>query len=163
MREERGREIDFPSACLDFDDAPDDEVADLGGVARAEGGYGEEFVGAGEGAGEGGDDLVGGGVDGGGGGGVGAVPAHPLRVCGYGLAGRDYGFVGMPGALGRAREVFGVGGGGGAELGGWRRGSSGLGCGYCERHWRGELAMWMIKALSNQFGSSKCLNGANRI
>lgn len=43
---------------MHFDDAADDEVADFGDVARAQGGDGEELVGAGEGAGEGGADRV---------------------------------------------------------------------------------------------------------
>lgn len=89
MREKRGSEIDFPAPGLDVRDAADDEVADFGGVPRAQGRDGEEFVGAGEGAGEGGED--GGVVIGGGGGGVGAVAAHPLRVRGDEFAGGDYG------------------------------------------------------------------------
>lgn len=68
VREERGGEIDFPALGLDFDDAADDEVADFGGVARAQGADGEELVGFLEGACYGGED-------GGGGGGVGAVAA----------------------------------------------------------------------------------------
>ena len=91
MREQRGREIDFPTFCLHFDDPADHQVADFRGVAGAQGGDGEEFVGAGEGSREGGEDggggaCVGGGVR------VGAVAAHPLRVRGDELAGGDYGF-----------------------------------------------------------------------
>ena len=47
---------------MHFDDAADDQVADLGRVARAEWADGEEFVGFEEGAGDGGEDLGGGGV-----------------------------------------------------------------------------------------------------
>lgn len=57
MREQWGGEVDFPALRLDFDDAADDEVADFGRVARAEGADGEEFVGFEEGAGDGGEDL----------------------------------------------------------------------------------------------------------
>lgn len=65
----RGGDVDAPALGLDFDDAADDEVADLRGVAGAEGPDGEELVGFGEGAGEGGGD------GGGAGGDVGAVAA----------------------------------------------------------------------------------------
>lgn len=65
--EERSGEVDFPAFGLYFDDAADDEVADFGCVAGAEGADGEEFVGFLEGAGEGGENY---GV---GWGGVGAV------------------------------------------------------------------------------------------
>jgi hypothetical protein len=56
---EEGRsDVDAPALGLDLDDASDDEVADLGGVARAEGGDGEEAVGldgeAGDGRADGG-------------------------------------------------------------------------------------------------------------
>ena len=57
MCEERGAEIDFPSLCLYFDDSADYEVADFGGIACAEGGDGEEFVGFLEGAADGGEDC----------------------------------------------------------------------------------------------------------
>lgn len=62
MREQGGGEVDFPALGLHLDDAADDEVADLRGVARAEGADGEEFVGFEEGAGDGGEDLRGRGV-----------------------------------------------------------------------------------------------------
>lgn len=62
MREQRGGEVDFPALRLHLDDAADDEVADFGRVARAEGTDGEEFVGFEEGAGDGGEDLGGRGV-----------------------------------------------------------------------------------------------------
>ena len=52
--EQRGGEVDFPALGVDFDDAADDEVADFGGVARAEGVDGEEFVGDVDGSREGG-------------------------------------------------------------------------------------------------------------
>ena len=74
MSEQRGGEIDFPAFGLDFDDAADDEVADFGGVAGAEGGDGEEFVGFEEGAGDGGEDC------GGGGGGVSAMTSVRGKV-----------------------------------------------------------------------------------
>ncbi len=60
MGEQGGGEVDFPALGLDLDDAADDEVADFGGVARAEGADGEEFVGFEEGAGDGGEDCGGG-------------------------------------------------------------------------------------------------------
>ena len=53
MCEKRGRDVDFPAILLDLDDAADDEVADLGRIAGAEGKDGEEFVGFEDGAGEG--------------------------------------------------------------------------------------------------------------
>lgn len=56
MGEERGADVDFPTARFDVDDAAEDEVADLGRVARAERLDGEELVGAEEGAGQGGED-----------------------------------------------------------------------------------------------------------
>ena len=62
MGQQWGREVDFPALRLHFDDAADDQVADLGRVARAEGADGEELVGFEEGAGDGGEDLGGGGV-----------------------------------------------------------------------------------------------------
>ncbi len=66
MCEQGGGEIDFPALGLDLDDAADDQVANFGRVARAEGADGEEFVGFEEGAGDGGEDrrvgLRGGGV-----------------------------------------------------------------------------------------------------
>lgn len=62
MGQQRGGEVDFPALGLDFDDAADDQVADFGGVARAEGADGEEFIGLEEGAGDGGEDAGGGGV-----------------------------------------------------------------------------------------------------
>ena len=52
-----GGDVDAPALGLDFDDAADDEVADLGSVAGAEGTDGEELVGFGEGTGEGGGDV----------------------------------------------------------------------------------------------------------
>lgn len=52
----RGGDVDAPAAGLDLGDAADDEVAYLGGVAGAEGADGEELVGPGEGAGQGGYD-----------------------------------------------------------------------------------------------------------
>lgn len=58
---------------MHLDDAADDEVANFGGVACAEGADGEEFVGFEEGAGDGGEDLGGCGV------GVGSV-ASVVRV-----------------------------------------------------------------------------------
>ena len=72
MGEQRGGEVDLPALGLHFDDAADDEVADFGRVARAEGTDGEELVGFEEGAGDGGEDCCG---VGGGGGGVGSVAA----------------------------------------------------------------------------------------
>ena len=69
MSEQWGRQIDFPPFSLHFHNAADDQVAYLGRVARAEGTDGEEFVGFEEGAGDGGDDLEGGGA------GVGPVAA----------------------------------------------------------------------------------------
>lgn len=57
MCEQWGGEVDFPALRLHFDDAADDEVADLGRVARTEGADGEEFVGFEEGAGDGGEDC----------------------------------------------------------------------------------------------------------
>ena len=48
---------------MDFDDSADYEVSYLRGVARPEGSYGEELVGAGECAGEGGSDVCAGGGD----------------------------------------------------------------------------------------------------
>jgi hypothetical protein len=80
-----GRDVDGPLLGLHGDNAADDEVADLGGVARAQGLDGEQLVGLVQVAGDGGDD--GGGV----GGDVSAVAAHPLRVRRNGLAGRDDG------------------------------------------------------------------------
>ena len=56
MGEQGGGEVDFPALGLDLDDAADDEVADFGGVARAEGADGEELVGFQKGAGDGGED-----------------------------------------------------------------------------------------------------------
>lgn len=73
MGEQRGGQIDFPALRLHLDDAADDQVADFGRVARAEGADGEEFVGFEEGAGDGGEDC--GLSGGGGGGGVGSVAA----------------------------------------------------------------------------------------
>lgn len=67
-----GGDVDAPALGLDLDDAADDEVANLGVVARAEGTHGEELVCAGEGACEGGGD--GGGVEGD----VGAVTAGKM-------------------------------------------------------------------------------------
>jgi hypothetical protein len=56
--EERRADVDAPALGLDLDDASDDEVADLGGVAGAEWGDGEETVGldgeAGDGRADGG-------------------------------------------------------------------------------------------------------------
>ena len=69
MSEQWRRQVDFPPLSLHFDDPANDEVADFGRVARAEGTDGEEFVGFEEGAGDGGDDLEGGGA------GVGSVAA----------------------------------------------------------------------------------------
>ena len=57
VSEERSGEVDFPAFGLDLDDAADDEIANLRRVARAEGPYGEEFVGFDEGAGDRGKDL----------------------------------------------------------------------------------------------------------
>jgi len=65
--EEGRRYVDAPAPGLHFCYAADDEIADFGGVARAEGQDGEEFVGFVDGAGDGGEDC------GGLGGGVGAV------------------------------------------------------------------------------------------
>ena len=45
MCEKRRRDVDFPAILLDLDDATDDEVADLGRIAGAEGKDGEELVG----------------------------------------------------------------------------------------------------------------------
>ena len=61
---------------MHFDDAADDQVADLGRIARAEWADGQELVGFEEGAGDGGEDLGGGGV------GVGSVAAvgHQLGL-----------------------------------------------------------------------------------
>ncbi|GKT90567.1 glutamate-cysteine ligase modifier subunit [Colletotrichum tofieldiae] len=53
----RGADVDAPALRLDLDDAADDQVADLGGVAGAEGADGEELVGAGYGAGDGGNNF----------------------------------------------------------------------------------------------------------
>ena len=116
MGEQRGGEVDFPALRLHLDDAADDKVADFRGVARAEGADGEEFVGFEEGAGDGGEDLGGGGVRvgsvaAGGGGLAGSLKSdkvcqrgqareegreygipHPLWIIGYSFAGRDYGF-----------------------------------------------------------------------
>ena len=63
MGEERGGDVDAPALGLHFDDAPDEQVADFGHVARAEGEDGEELVGFLEGPGDGGVDC--GGVRGG--------------------------------------------------------------------------------------------------
>ena len=87
MRQQGGAEVNFPALGLHLDDAADDQVADFGGVAGAQGPDGEELVCFLEGAGDGGEDGLGGR---GGGGGVGAVAAHPFWVCGYGFAGGDY-------------------------------------------------------------------------
>ena len=66
MREQGGGEVDLPALRLHLDAAADDQGAFFGGVARAQGADGEEFVGFEEGAGDGGDDcgvrLRGGGV-----------------------------------------------------------------------------------------------------
>lgn len=62
MGQQRGGQVDFPALRLHLDDAADDEVADFGRVARAEGADGEEFVGLEQGAGDGGEDLGGRGV-----------------------------------------------------------------------------------------------------
>lgn len=80
MGEQWGREIDLPTLRLHLDDPADDQVADFGRVARAEGADGEEFVGFEEGAGDGGEDLGGGGV------GVGSVAAvgSQRNLCGVG-------------------------------------------------------------------------------
>jgi hypothetical protein len=51
--EKRGRDVDFPAILLDFDDAADDEVANLGRIASAEGKDGEELVGFEDSASEG--------------------------------------------------------------------------------------------------------------
>ena len=59
---------------MDFDDAADDEVADFGRVACAEGADGEEFVGFLQGACYGGGDCCGGRV------GVGAVASGLFSV-----------------------------------------------------------------------------------
>lgn len=53
MCEKRGRDVDFPAILLDLDDAADDEVADLGRIAGAEGKDGEELVGFEDGTSEG--------------------------------------------------------------------------------------------------------------
>ena len=53
LREERRGDVNFPPVFLHFDDAADDQVADLGRVAGAQGQDGEELVGAQDGAGEG--------------------------------------------------------------------------------------------------------------
>lgn len=58
-----GGDVDAPALGLDLGDAADDEVADLGVVARAEGAHREELVCAREGAGEGGCDGCGVGED----------------------------------------------------------------------------------------------------
>lgn len=55
----RGADVDAPALGLDLDYAADDEVADLGGVAGAQGPDGEELVGAGYGSRNGGDDFGG--------------------------------------------------------------------------------------------------------
>ena len=57
MREQGGGEVDLPALRLHLDDAADDQGADFGGIARAEGADGEEFVGLEEGAGDGGEDC----------------------------------------------------------------------------------------------------------
>lgn len=57
--QQRGGDVYEPAAGLDGDDAANEEVADLRGVARGERGDGEELVGAGEGAGDGGGDGAG--------------------------------------------------------------------------------------------------------
>ena len=69
MSEQWRRQIDLPPLSLHFDDAADNQVADFGRVACAEGTDGEEFVGFEEGAGDGRDDLEGGGA------GIGSVAA----------------------------------------------------------------------------------------
>lgn len=51
-----GGNVDAPTLGLDFDDATDDEVTNLGCIAGAEGPNGEEFVGFRKGASEGGGD-----------------------------------------------------------------------------------------------------------
>lgn len=56
VREQGGAEVDFPSARFHREDPADDQVADFGRVARAEGVDAEELVGAEEGAGDGGED-----------------------------------------------------------------------------------------------------------
>ena len=53
MCEERRRDVDFPPVLLHFDDPADDEVADFGSVARAEGKDREQLVSFEDGAGEG--------------------------------------------------------------------------------------------------------------
>jgi hypothetical protein len=50
--EKRGRDVDFPAILLDFDDAADDKIADLGRIAGAEGKDREELVGFEDGASE---------------------------------------------------------------------------------------------------------------
>lgn len=45
MCEQRRSDLNFPPLLLNFYDAADDQVANLGGVARAEGNAGEELVG----------------------------------------------------------------------------------------------------------------------
>lgn len=55
--QQRRIDVDLPSPGLHFGYASDDEVADLGRVPGTEGGDGEEFVGAEEGAGYGGGDC----------------------------------------------------------------------------------------------------------
>jgi len=55
--------VDAPPPRLDFRDAAYYEVADFGGVAGAEGAYGDELVGFGDGAGDGGGDVCGAGRD----------------------------------------------------------------------------------------------------
>jgi len=51
LREEGGGDVDAPALGFDGADAPDDEVADGGRVARGEGRQGEELVRVEEGAG----------------------------------------------------------------------------------------------------------------
>ena len=95
-----GVDIDLPALRLDFDDAPDDEVADFRGVAAVQRGDGEKFVGFEDGAeGRGDDGGRGGRVE------VRAVAAHPLGVGGDGFAGGDEGGGGGVGEV----EVFVMG------------------------------------------------------
>ncbi|KAJ6257312.1 Dihydroorotase [Drechslerella dactyloides] len=54
-----GGDVDAPALGLDFEDAADDEIADFGNVAEAQGADGEELVGFGDRAGERGDDGLG--------------------------------------------------------------------------------------------------------
>jgi hypothetical protein len=98
--EKRGRDIDFPAILLDLDDAADDEVADLGRIAGAEGNDGEELVGFEDCASEGrGYGRMDGGV-------VSAMPTAERATLVFSVRYRVAGERGVPHPLGFICDLF---------------------------------------------------------